>query len=903
MRDGGRGADHLCSEFIGRESLCFALPAPGEVLHNGHEAFTHELSKLYRLAENNAAERLVELKGDLRKADTETFWELLTEGLAKITGAQYAFVSKRILVDDENIAVEMPPIGEPGSCLMGAAFYIGDGKEIELRPRNFKYHAYSCPCAYMRHDKVFIIPERLDEFIVNNPNQLAIPGEAYIGVPLFAEGKCVGHFGVMWSPEGAANRSLGWGYIEMLCHALEDIILERLLEGRDFAKPAPPPSKPVRVVPHDAITVAQSLKPYARSLSHELRTPMQGVVGMLDVMLATVQEAAEEQHDYRVRQVFETLKENIETVQDSSRRAVEAADNVVHAYDMNMGVPEKSHSSCDDEDGLPDTEPDKQPDIVVSGNNITFNQLRGSKRKRKDTHCNGGNVAKIPATESIRTLRNQPSTDSEYAPSEASEFNPFIPAPFDSQSTIYAASIDQFRASTPDSPSLHSLHNVVPGLRHTNLQDVLHYVINDSLKVGGRPQSAIAREINGGEVIEVRTQSPSGIEKVKIIKWSVGAGVPETVLIDEKDFAKMISCVFLNAIKFTEEGSIRLTARLSPKSRYVVINVRDTGCGIPDAFLPNLFKAFSREDDSLTRQSEGLGLGLLVAKGLARKLGGDLFCTRSETSGPNRGTDFEIRVPVTPADVCSRPGSPFNSPAPSRISRRSADGDLPPSVPVLAALESPQTPPPGSRALREDLADRRRMQSIHSPAPATRLTAPSLVRPGPSDRRPSILDARRTSAKKVEFDRQLAKKHPLTFLVAEDNKINRKLLVSMLRKLGYTAVHEAYDGADAVRQMTMDRVDGKHIDVVLMDLWMPYMDGYEAAERILSMDKFINGNKFKKPTILAVTADVTNGALDRAAKAGMKGFMTKPYKLLDLERLIVEYCAHQDAEAVSPPST
>lgn len=143
----------------------------------------------------------------------------------------------------------------------------------------------------------------------------------------------------------------------------------------------------------------------------------------------------------------------------------------------------------------------------------------------------------------------------------------------------------------------------------------------------------------------------------------------------------------------------------------------------------------------------------------------------------------------------------------------------------------------------------------------------------------------------------------LTFLVAEDNKINRKLLVSMLRKLGYTAVHEAYDGADAVRQMTMDRVDGKHIDVVLMDLWMPYMDGYEAAERILSMDKFINGNKFKKPTILAVTADVTDGALERAAKAGMKGFMTKPYKLLDLERLIVEYCAQQDAEVVTPPHT
>ncbi|KAJ9651033.1 hypothetical protein H2201_009289, partial [Coniosporium apollinis] len=118
----------------------------------------------------------------------------------------------------------------------------------------------------------------------------------------------------------------------------------------------------------------------------------------------------------------------------------------------------------------------------------------------------------------------------------------------------------------------------------------------------------------------------------------------------------------------------------------------------------------------------------------------------------------------------------------------------------------------------------------------------------------------------------------------------------MLRKLGHNAIYEAYDGADAVRQMTIDRLDGKEIDVVLMDLWMPFMDGYEAAERILSMDKSINGNRYKKPTILAVTADVTDGALERTAKAGMKGFMTKPYKLLDLERLIVEYCAQQDAE-------
>jgi signal transduction histidine kinase len=93
--------------------------------------------------------------------------------------------------------------------------------------------------------------------------------------------------------------------------------LHRVLRGMDFAQSAHlPSSMSTKIVPHEAVTVAQSLKPYARSLSHELRTPMQGVVGMLDVMMANLKEAAETMHmDPRTRQVLDTLKENIEAVQ------------------------------------------------------------------------------------------------------------------------------------------------------------------------------------------------------------------------------------------------------------------------------------------------------------------------------------------------------------------------------------------------------------------------------------------------------------------------------------------------------------------------------------------------------------------------------------------------------------
>jgi hypothetical protein len=303
-------------DIIERESLCISRPQPGMVVHGGERGFKEELLRLYSAAESNAAEELVKLKSSLRKTDADSFWPKLTEGLAHIADAQYAFVSKRILADDDHVAVEMPPIGEPGSCLMGAAFYFNDGHGNSHHMSNFKYHAYSCPCAFMRHDKIFVIPDKLNEFIVSNPNQLVVPGEAYLGIPLFADGKCFAHFGVMWTAEGAARRILGWGYLELLFHSLEDLILERVLEGKEFAKSAEPvhEERP-RVIPHEAVSVAQSLKPYARSLSHELRTPMQGVVGMLDVMMANVKEASEGLNDPRIRKVLDTLKENIEAVQ------------------------------------------------------------------------------------------------------------------------------------------------------------------------------------------------------------------------------------------------------------------------------------------------------------------------------------------------------------------------------------------------------------------------------------------------------------------------------------------------------------------------------------------------------------------------------------------------------------
>lgn len=899
-------SDNPSVSHVERRSLCLPTLQPGLLTQAGEEGFADNVAKHYQSNESNALETLVDLKRELHQADTETFWRRLMEGMTELCQAQYGFVAKRILADDHKSAVEMPPIGEPGSCLLGVAFYYNDGDKHHAMHRDYKYHAWGAPCAYMKHEKVFLIPEQMSAFINDNPNSLPFPAEGYMGVPLFADGKCFAHFGLMWTQDGLDRRENSWGYIELMLHSLEDIITERLVSGQAFVKPQstsiPPPSQ---VIPRAAITpTTQSLRPYAKNLSHELRTPMQGVVGMLDVMHATVQEQIEALSNPTLRHTFQTLKENIETVQDSSKRAVEAADNVVHAYDMNMQIPETPMNE-NDSPAAPANKTgyfDFKPSRLIEGSDIHVNHSF-KRRRSSQTSWHFGNATKI------RQLG--PSTRMDVSPkSGASSFPPPSSTPrttFSDErlSAVFTPMHDGITSgdlSTPSTKiSVESDSLPTPGLKNCKIRNLIPMVIHESLRVGGRPDSAVGEPIDNGERTIVRSRASNGHVSQKTIDWTVAEDVPETLLADERDLAKLISAVFLNAVKFTEEGMITISARLSKNQRYLLLNVHDTGDGIPEDFQPELFKPFSREDDSLTRSKEGLGLGLLVAKGLARRLGGDITLVRSDISGPNRGSEFEIKIPMEPGDASSRINTP-----------RSKTPDV-----------SRSTPRPPTNSSRADATPSR----VQEPEDGA-TTGPERPRflhastmPRPTDACSAAVGHRRLSGtpnlppRKVSYDRNLGQQHPLTFLVAEDNKINRKLLVSMLGKLGYKDVYEAFDGKEAVRIMrelsgvnkTSNGGNGRHgskkVDVVLMDLWMPEMDGYEATERILAMfgkSRASNQDSTPAPIVLAVSADVTDEAINRATKTGMEGFMTKPYKLTDLQKLIVEFCIK--SEGVEAPA-
>jgi CheY-like chemotaxis protein len=131
-------------------------------------------------------------------------------------------------------------------------------------------------------------------------------------------------------------------------------------------------------------------------------------------------------------------------------------------------------------------------------------------------------------------------------------------------------------------------------------------------------------------------------------------------------------------------------------------------------------------------------------------------------------------------------------------------------------------------------------------------------------------------------DTEFAARHPLAILVVEDNVVNQKVLLRILKRLGYAA-ELAFNGAEAVTQ-----IREHDFDVVLMDLQMPVMDGLEATQRVRDM-----GPQLRQPYIIALTAAVTPEDRDRTRQAGMDDFVAKPASIESLTNALLRYTAGQ----------
>jgi len=389
-----------------------------------------------------------------------------------------------------------------------------------------------------------------------------------------------------------------------------------------------------------------------------------------------------------------------------------------------------------------------------------------------------------------------------------------------------------------------------PTRRRVVTREFMRGLVNEALK-NGHPTSEVHKETDLGEEIEVRTIGSRGEIQDRTIHLEIESGVPDVIITEEQHLQFALQKLVDNAIKFTECGSITITVKIGKGSQVVEIWVVDTGCGIAEESKSNIFKPHFQEDASISRSKDGLGLSLFNAKAHVRKnLGGDVTLERSDTGGPCKGSEFLIRLPISNLEAGNTDTPRVGTPPPTFLQ---------PCHPVLFATTISGSNPVSSE-------------------PVSKSSSPS----------PRQTSLRPVSRKRAAFNPILAQDYPLNILIAEDNAINRNVAVGTLNKLGYSMenITVAFDGVEAVTQYraSLDRPPAQRFNAVLMDIWMPHMDGYEATKHIMQL---ADENE-ESIQIIAVTADITDDSLERAKAVGMQGFLAKPYKVLDMENLIVE---------------
>ncbi len=409
--------------------------------------------------------------------------------------------------------------------------------------------------------------------------------------------------------------------------------------------------------------------------------------------------------------------------------------------------------------------------------------------------------------------------------------------------------------------------------------------------------------------------------------YRVAPDVPEHLVGDVARLRQIILNLLGNAIKFTESGEVLVEAVLEngalrpdvpdPKCK-VHFTVRDTGIGIPPEKHQLIFDAFAQADGSTSRKYGGTGLGLAITANLVKLMAGSIW-VESETG---HGSAFHFTAEFGAAQ-----------PAPAAIDVRGMDIKGVPALIVddnatnrrileevlagwhMAAVSAGS----GSEALallaeaRDKgrpfglmlldvcmpemdgfgVAERIRERGLADSLAIVVLTSSS--RPGEMARfkrlgisgylvkpvrQPELLERVRAALSKQPDQTSRAAKpsesagvgRSLSILLAEDNIVNQKVAAGLLKKRGHsvTVVSNGLGALDALQQT--------NFDVVLMDVQMPEMDGFEATAVIRNNEQLTRQHL----PVLALTAHAMKGDRERCLNAGMDGYVSKPLRAEEL---------------------
>src|ERR1700733_15364103 len=407
------------------------------------------------------------------------------------------------------------------------------------------------------------------------------------------------------------------------------------------------------------------------------------------------------------------------------------------------------------------------------------------------------------------------------------------------------------------------------------------------------------------------------------LAWRLGPGVPERLRGDITRLRQVLVNLLGNALKFTEHGEVVLDVEKEASDERGVtlhFSVRDTGIGIPADKQKMIFEAFTQADSSSTRVYGGTGLGLAITARLVGLMGGRLwveseigkgsvfhFTMRfefAETEGegtaladPQLLHDLSVLVVddnQTTRLILTEILSAWGMKPTTAVDARSALIALGRAhiagSPVRLVITDMQMPDMNGFELCEPLRRRNGfggvailvLSSSIGQGEAARCRelgiGGHLAKPiQPSELLDAVLAAvSKSTAPKLPRRTNRSASQParkkMRILLAEDNAVNRKLAVGLLEKRGNTVI-VAENGREAINAL-----ERENVDLVLMDIQMPVMDGIEAIHAIRAKEQ---GGPRHLP-IIALTAHAMKGDRERCLAAGADEHVTKPIRLEDL---------------------